>query len=270
MTRPVITLLYAPGDQPDRVAEALASAADVVIVDLEDPVRPDAKAAARDNLGSLLDGVDPSQGLQVRINALTTPWVDEDLAAVSALPPGVGVRIPKCEDPLAVDDLDRRLGRRPLHLLVESALGVEMAYALTQCAGVASIGLGEADLRADLGVTENGGLLYARSRVITAAAAAGLPAPHMSVYPNVADLDGLRRSCEVGRRLGFLGRAAIHPKQLPVITEVYRPSEDDIARARELVAAADASESGAVLTADGRFVDEAVLRQARRTLALTD
>ena len=97
-----------------------------------------------------------------------------------------------------------------------------------------------------------------------------LPAPHMSVYPDVADVDGLRRSCEVGRRLGFLGRAAIHPKQLPVIAEVFRPSDDDVARARELVAAAEASGSGAVLTADGRFVDEAVLRQARRTLALAD
>jgi citrate lyase subunit beta/citryl-CoA lyase len=84
-------------------------------------------------------------------------------------------------------------------------------YALTQCAGVASIGLGEADLRADLGVTENGGLLYARSRIINAAAAAGLLPPHMSVHPDVGDVDGLRRSCEVGHRLGFLGRAAIHP-----------------------------------------------------------
>ena len=164
MSRPVITLLYVPGDQPARVAKALASAADVVIVDLEDAVRPEAKAAARDNLGSLLDGVDPSLGLQVRINALTTKWVDADLAAVSALPPGVGVRIPKCEDPLALDDLDRRLGSRPLHLLVESALGVETAYALTQCAGVASIGLGEADLRADLGVIDDAGLLWARAR----------------------------------------------------------------------------------------------------------
>ena len=268
MTRPVITLLYVPGDQPGRVAKALASAADVVIVDLEDAVRPDSKAAARDDLGSLLSEVD--RGLQVRINALNTKWADEDLEAVSALPPGIGVRIPKCEDPLALDDLDRRLGSRPLHLLVESALGVEMAYALSQCAGVVSIGLGEADLRADLGVVEDGGMLWARSRIVNAAAAAGLPAPHMSVYPNVADLDGLRRGCEVGRRLGFLGRAAIHPRQLPVIAEAFRPSEEDVARARELVAAAEISDSGAVLTADGRFVDEAVLRQARRILALAD
>ncbi len=90
----------------------------------------------------------------------------------------------------------------------------------------------------------------------------------MSVYANVADLDGLRQSCELGRQLGFLGRAAIHPKQMPVIVDAFHPSEDDVARARELLAAAETSESGAVLTADGRFVDEAVLRQARRTLAL--
>jgi citrate lyase subunit beta/citryl-CoA lyase len=268
MSRPVITLLYVPGDQPARVAKALASDADVVIVDLEDAVRPEAKAAARDNLASLLGGVDPSHGLQVRINSLTAKWVDADLAAVSALPLGVGVRIPKCEDPLSLDDLDRRLGSRPLHVLVESALGVEAAYALTQCVGVASIGLGEADLRADLGVTDDAGLLWARSRIVNAAAAAGLPPPNMSVYPDAADLDGLRQSCEVGRQLGFLGRAALHPRQLPVISAAFRPSKAEVARARELVVAAEMSESGAVLTADGRFVDEAVLRQARRTLAL--
>lgn len=270
MTRPVITLLYVPGDQPVRVAKALASDADVVIVDLEDAVRPDAKAAARDDLRSLLGDVDPARGLQVRINALTTTWADEDLEAVCALPPGVGVRIPKCEDPLAVDDLDRRLGSRPLHLLVESALGVETAYALTQCAGVASIGLGEADLRADLGVSDDTGLVWARSRVVNAAAAAGLSPPSMSVYTDVADLDGLRESCAIGRRLGFLGRTAIHPKQLPVIVDAFRPSEADVTRARELLAAAEMSDAGAVLTADGRFVDEAVLRQARRILALAD
>lgn len=268
MTRPVITLLYVPGERPDRVVKALASEADVVIVDLEDAVRPEAKAAARTNLGRLLGGVDASHGLQVRINALTSEWAAADLAAVAALPPGIGVRIPKCEDPLALGDLERRLSSRPMHVLVESALGVEVAYDLARSVGVASIGLGEADLRADLGVVENAGLLWARARVVNAAAAAGLPAPTMSVFPDVADLDGLRRSCEVGRRLGFVGRAAIHPRQLPVIAAAFRPSEADVARARELLAAAETADSGAVLTADGRFVDEAVLRQARRTLAL--
>ncbi|HLL62002.1 MAG TPA: CoA ester lyase, partial [Propionibacteriaceae bacterium] len=84
----------------------------------------------------------------------------------------------------------------------------------------------------------------------------------------VADVEGLRESCAVGRRLGFLGRAAIHPKQLPVSVDAFHPNEVDVARARELLAAAETADSGAVLTADGRFVDEAVLRRARRTLAL--
>ena len=135
---------------------------------------------------------------------------------------------------------------------------------------MASIGLGEADLRADLGVSDDTGLLWARCRIVNAAAAAGLPPPKMSVYADVADLDGLRESCAAGRRLGFVGRAAIHPKQLPVIADAFRPSAADVARARELLAAAETADSGAVLTADGRFVDEAVLRQARRTLALAD
>lgn len=270
MTRPVRTLLYVPGDRPERVVKALASDADVVIVDLEDAVRAEAKGAARAQLPALLAGVDPGRGVQVRINALSSSWAVDDLAVVAGLPADVGVRIPKCEDPPALVDLNRRLGSRALHVLVESALGVEVAYDLARSAGVASIGLGEADLRADLGVIENAGLLWARARVVNAAAAAGLPAPAMSVFADVADLDGLRRSCEVGRRLGFLGRAAIHPRQLPVIAAAYRPSEAEIARARELLAAAEATGGGATVTADGRFVDEAVLRQARRMLALAE
>lgn len=130
-----------------------------------------------------------------------------------------------------------------------------------------SIALGEADLRADLGVRDDIGLDWSRSRVVLAARAAGLAPPAQSVFPDVRDLDGLWASCAHGRALGFLGRAAIHPRQLPVIDRAFRPTPREIEAAAEIVAAAVADE-GAQALPDGRFVDAAVVASARRTLAL--
>ena len=187
----VLTLLYAPGDRPELVAKALAGPADVVIVDLEDAVAPSAKEAARATLSGLT--AELCTRVQVRVNALGTPWHEDDLAAAAAMPPTAGVRVPKVTAPHQVVDLAAQLPGVRLHLLLEDALGVERAFELaTAHEAVASIGLGEADLRSDLGVESEEGLAWARSRVVNAARAAGLPAPQMSVYATLRDPDGLR------------------------------------------------------------------------------
>ncbi|MBC9821033.1 CoA ester lyase [Terrabacter sp. MAHUQ-38] len=267
--RSPLTWLYVPGDREDRIPKAFASGADVVVIDLEDAVAQDVKDAARRAAQRAAAGA--TTPCQVRVNALGSRWAEADLGMVAALPPHVGVRVPKCEQPADVVDIAEAVGPRPLHLLVESARGLEAAHDLARAHGqVATIGLGEADLRADLGVADERGLLFARSRVVVAAAAAGLEPPSMSVFTDVRALDALRQSCIEGRRLGLVGRAAIHPVQLPVIEDVFAPSAVEIARAREVVeAAATGADSGrgAVALADGRFVDEAVVRQARRLLA---
>jgi len=267
-----LTWLYVPGDRPLRMAKALTSEADVVILDLEDAVSPGAKQAARVTVAEV--GAVTDRALQVRVNAAGSPWAADDLAMVRDLPSAVGVRLPKCADALLVAAIADRVGGRPVHLLIESALGVETAYDLARChPRVASVGLGEADLRAELGATSDGGLLWARSRLINAAAAAGLAPPSMSVFPDIRDLDGLARSSAHGRSLGFVGRAAIHPAQLPVIRGAFLPTEEEVERARSVLAAAEEGEAsghGAVALADGRFVDEAVVRQARRVLGLAE
>jgi citrate lyase subunit beta/citryl-CoA lyase len=146
---------------------------------------------------------------------------------------------------------------------------VERAYDICRADPlVAGLVLGEADLAADLGTSDDDGLRYARSRCVVAARAAGLPPPVQSVYPNVRDLDGLRASCEQGRRLGFLGRSAIHPKQVPVINAAYTPSAAEVADARMLLESSQRRDGEAFVLPDGRFVDAAVVEQARRTLAL--
>jgi len=267
----VKTLLYVPADRPDRVRKALASGSDGVIVDLEDAVAPSHKDVARAGLAEVLSNAFREVMLQVRVNAAGTTWHDADLDAVAALPGHIGIRLPKCESPQVVAAIHERMPGRDLHLIVESALGVERAFGLATAPGVCTLGLGEADLRADLGVQDDDELLWARARVVNAAAAAGLPAPMLSVFTNVHDLAGLRESCLTGRRLGFVGRTAIHPRQLSVITEAFTPTSAEVAAAREVLAAAEAGQqagTGAIALPDGRFVDEAVVRQAHRTLAL--
>jgi citrate lyase subunit beta/citryl-CoA lyase len=270
---PVLTLLYAPADRPERVAKALASDADVVIIDLEDAVAPDHKEEARASLAALLEG-SPERLVLVRVNALASPWVGADLEALRGLPAHVGVRIPKVVSPAEVERVAAAAEGRALHPLIETAAGVEAAYDIARAHPlVASLGLGEADLSSDLGVSGDSGLAFARSRIVNAARAAGLPAPEMSVYANVRDDDGLARSCAVGRELGFLGRAAIHPRQLPVIVAAFTPTAAELAHARLVVdSVRDAHEVGAgtVVLADGTFMDQAMVQRARRTIAIAN
>lgn len=281
---PVLTWLYAPGDRPEVVAKALRSGADVVLIDLEDAVAPDRKEYARTATAELLSALPPGPAaVHVRVNALSGPFARADLEALSGLPGLAGLRLPKIESPRDVLDVVRVLGERGkpgaaggagavpgLYPLLESALGIENAFAVASAdPAVRGIALGEADLRADLGMRDEAALTWPRARAVVAARAAGLAPPAQSVYPHVRDAEGLAASCARGRALGFLGRTAIHPRQLPVIERSYLPTPREVEAARETLAAA-AREAGALALPDGRFVDAAVVAGARRTLTLAE
>jgi len=257
---PPLTWLYVPADRPDRVAKALASGAHAVIVDLEDAVAPAAKHEARAALAGALRETQ-SVRVHVRVNALGGPWADDDLAAVAGLPID-GVVVPKVE---SIDLPD--VGGISLYCLLETPLGIERAFEIASHPRVAGIGLGEADLRAQTGAGD-AGLDWARSRVINAASAAGLPRPAQSVYASIADLEGLAASCARGRELGFFGRTAIHPTQLPVIERAFLPTESEVDAARRLVAAA-AVDAGAFALA-GTLVDAPIVASAQQTVALAE
>jgi len=273
MAAPPLTWLYVPGDRPERFAKALASEADVVIVDLEDAVAPANKDAARENVRVLLSSATPKP-VTVRINDIRSHWGAADLALLRDAPNLAGIRIPKVDSAADVRAVRTALGSRPvpLNCLIESARGVEAAFEIASAdPTVAAIGLGEADLRSDLGVTGEDGLLWARSRIVVAARAAGLVSPAMAVYTKLDDARGLEVSCRRGRALGFVGRAAIHPQQLPVIAECFTPTEAEVSAARELLQALDGAigtAHGVVVLPNGQFVDRAMVEGAERVIAL--
>jgi citrate lyase subunit beta / citryl-CoA lyase len=272
---PARSWLYVPAHRTELAAKALGGDADGVVLDLEDAVPKERKREARAATARVVeDGA--GKPVRVRINPLASGHGRDDLAAVAS-PCVDAVRLPKAESPAEVDevaDLLERAGANPrVECLIESPLGLERAFELASHPAVIAIGLGEADLSASLGVEGEDGLLYARSRCVAAARAAGLPPPVPSGFPPIGDQDGLRRTTELGRRLGFFGRSAIHPRQLPAIHEVFTPTSDEVERARALVEALEEAEdrgAGATALPDGRFVDPAVAEASRRTLALAD
>ncbi len=268
--------LYVPGDDPRRIEKALATGADAVVIDLEDSVAPNRKEEARNNAATVLESA-PARPVFVRINTPGSEFAARDIAAVAALHLS-GLRLPKVESleivRLVAQTLEALRSEAGIQCLIESALGLELALEIARShERVGGISLGEADLAADLGVRDEAGLLYARSRIVSASRAAGLPGPVQSVYTRVNDLDGLRRSTEEGKNMGFVGRSAIHPSQVPIINEVFTPTEEEVAEAQELLERLEGeaeSGTGAFVLEDGRFVDRAVVESARRTLTWRD
>ena len=242
----------------------MATGAQLVILDLEDAVAADNKAAARRHVVEWLASDETKSPLvEVRVNAGDAA----DLAALAMVAGEFAVRLPKVESPVAIDAARAVLGERiPITALIETALGLEAAATIAAHPAVTSVGLGEADLASDLGSADNTVLDWARVRLIVAARAAGKPPPMMAVFTTIDDLDGLATDTERGRRLGFVGRTAIHPRQLPVIAAAFAPTNDEVAWASAVV---DATAAGGVTTlASGEMVDAAMRRRAELILAL--
>ncbi|MGW1345150.1 HpcH/HpaI aldolase/citrate lyase family protein [Kribbella sp. NPDC002412] len=266
----MLTALYVPANRPDRFAKAVAAGPDVVVFDLEDAVPVDDKADARGWAVAWI-AANASGPVEVRVNAPGTPWIEDDLAAVAALP-RIRIRLPKVESAADVHAVLEQVPSARITALIESPLGLEKAFEIASAdSRVAAIALGEADLQSSLGVDGPAGLAWARGRLVAASRAAGLGAPMMSVYPHVNDLDGLRETSLEGRALGFVGRTAIHPRQLATIVECFTPTAVQVAEAEALLAAvekAGVSAGGVIVLPDGRMVDPAMVGRAREVSTL--
>ncbi|NKY37692.1 CoA ester lyase [Nocardia speluncae] len=260
--------LYVPGHRADRIGKAIDSAADAVVIDLEDAVPVGAKDQALANALEALCAAPPERQVWLRLNAIGSEWLDRELAALAGGPDPAGVRLPKSDDPESVAATAERL-RCPVHATIESAAGLLAAPQIARChPRVTGIALGEADLAADMR-TEPEGLVWARGWIVTAARAAGLSSPVQSVWTAVDDPVGLAETSRAGLAQGFFGRSVIHPNQIDIVNTAYTPTAEEQDRARRIVdraAASMAAGESAVLDENGRFIDPAVVANARVVL----
>lgn len=270
------SLLFVPGDRPERFAKAAASGADAIILDLEDSVALAAKPAARAAVAGWL-GEERICPAFVRVNALDSGMVEADLAAVLPGRPD-GIMLPKAEGAASVDALWALMGGGAVPVLpiaAETPAGVFALATYKDCVGrLAGLTWGAEDLPASIGAAgprEAGGSLAApfetaRSMVLFAAHAAGVEAIE-TVFPDIADAAGLAACAARARRHGFTGMMAIHPVQVGPINAAFTPGEDELARAREIVALFAADPGVGVVQLRGKMVDRPHLRQAQAMLA---
>lgn len=266
MIRPLAarSYLFAPGHKPHIFDKAVASGADTVILDLEDAVAPDAKAAARDAIAGWLTADTP---VAVRINGTQTPWWEEDL--VMCQHPGVAVIVvPKAEDTDALKVVASRI-RPATRLLpqIESARGLQQAGALAEVVGVERLAFGALDFQLDLDLGDDpDALLVARSQLVLVSRLAGLAAPVDGVTTNWDSADAVTADSRRARTLGFGGKLCIHPKQVPWVNDCFSPSARDVAWATRVVEA-DQAAGGHATVLDGQMIDRPVVERARAILA---
>jgi citrate lyase subunit beta / citryl-CoA lyase len=256
------TWLFAPGNRPQRFVKAWSSGADLVVLDLEDAVPATEKDQARDEVSS----VDPGAArLIVRVNAVGTPWHDDDLAALAGR--DVVVMLPKAEATADVAATMNRLGPRAAVIpLVETARGVQRSWQLAEAPGVVRLALGHLDLATQLGIdpSDRTALLFARSTLVAASAGVGLAGPVDGVTTALRDDAVLKADVTHARSLGFEGKLLIHPAQIAASAAALRPPPDDVAWARTVLASTD---TDGVRQLDGAMVDAPVVARAQRILA---
>jgi (S)-citramalyl-CoA lyase len=267
------SMLFVPALRPDRFTKAIATGADIVIVDWEDAVVPDRKAEARELTGTFFgDPTDRPVLRYLRINSPRLPDGLRDLEALfemEHLPDGI--MIPKVESPEEVRWMTEILQpyREDIELFptVETAKGVRAVAEVALASEATTIlGFGAVDLVAETGSDLSwDSLLYTRSQVVLAATEARVEALD-TVWIEINDQDGLEEESRRARALGFTGKAAIHPSQVAPINAAFSPSEAEIDLARRIVEAAEGDFSGA-LQVDGKMIDEPVIIAARRTMA---
>ena len=275
--RPRRSFIFTPGLRPDMYPKALASGADIVCVELEDGIAPKDKAEARKNALALFEAPQAEDGVEriVRINSMRERFGIEDVASVLATDtPPPALMMPKVRTPDEVAQLDTLLTEAGhatrLHVIIETNAGLEAAYDIAHCSDrIDAMFFGGVDMAAELRCKNAWEpLLYARSRVVHAAASAGLDAidvPHL----DLEDPDGMRIAAEQARDLGFAGKGSVHPKQIPALNEVFTPSDDQIARARRITTEFEAADTGLVVI-DGKLIEKPVLRDMYRIIAIAD
>ena len=275
--RPRRSFIFTPGLRPDMYPKALASGADIVCVELEDGIAPKDKAEAREKALALFEQLQPDDGVEriVRINSMRERFGIEDINAILASKtPPPALMMPKVRTPDEVTILDQLLTEAGhetrLHVIIETNEGLEAAFEIAKCSDrIDAMFFGGVDMAAELRCQNNyDALLYARSRVVHASAAAGLDVIDVP-YLDLDDPDGMRIEAERVRDLGFSGKGSVHPKQIAALNEVFTPSEAQITRARRIISEFEKANTGLVVI-DGKLIEKPVLRDMYRIVAIAD
>lgn len=268
------SFIFTPGNRPELFTKALASGADIVCVELEDGVAPHDKDDARAKMLELFAAPHPKDGIEriVRINALSTDDGKADIAAIlGAERPPPAIMLPKVNAPDDVrgiaDTLDENGLTTRLQAIIETNEGLEAAYEIAHATPrLDALLFGAIDLAAELRCANTWeAMLYARSRTVHAAAAAGIDVIDVP-WLDLEDMEGMRREAQASAGLGFTGKGAIHPKQIAVLNQVYSPDPDEVAYARKVIDAFTQANTGVVVV-DGKLIERPVLRTMHRIIA---
>ena len=271
------SFIFAPGNRPDMFPKALACGTDIVCVDLEDAIAPKDKAHTRAQaFANLVAAEGPARVERViRVNCLRTLDGMQDVQALLQAPQPVPViMLPKVKGPEEVRNLGDLLAEYKLptrlHVIIETNEALEAAYEIARAsARIEALFFGGVDMAADLRCKSTWmALQYARSRVVHAAAASGLDAIDVP-FLDLEDRDGMLREATLAAELGFTGKGAIHPRQIPDINAAFTPDAASVAYARQVIEAF-AKCDGGLLVYQGKLIEKPVLRSLARVLAVHD
>jgi len=276
--------LYVPGNNPNMMADCMIYGADVILFDLEDSVPLQEKDAARYLVEYALRYLDFSNTeVAIRINGMDTPYWEEDIEKIIPEKPDM-IRLPKAETKEQIKRLDEeiskieeksgiKVGNTKIMVSIESAKGLKNAYDIaTASIRLQAIAIGGEDFTADLGVKktrEGNELLVARGVLVLAAKAAKVDVID-SVFSDVNDEEGFRMETEKAKAMGFTGKSVINPRQIPIVHDVFKPTEEEIQEAikiTQVIEEAKKKGSG-VISLNGKMVDKPIVEKAERVLEL--
>lgn len=268
------SFIFCPGNKPDMIPKALSSGADMVCIDLEDAIIPEHKDISRSSTIRAFEDISVPHGVEtlIRINDVNSKDGKEDIKAIlGSVNTASGLMLPKIQNVNEIIDLEKQIKlankNLNLHIIIETNKGLENAWNIAQSSAlIKSLLFGGVDMSADLGCNGDWmSLLYARSRVVHAAAGAGIDSIDVP-FLDLEDMEGMRQEAQKSKNLGFSGKGSIHPKQIALLNKVFTPSESEIEYANKVIKAFNEASDGLVVV-DGKLIEKPVLRTALKTIA---
>ena len=268
------SFIFCPGNKPDMIPKALSSGADMVCIDLEDAIIPEHKDISRSSTIRAFEDISVPNGVEtlIRINDVNSKDGKEDIKAIlESVNTASGLMLPKIQNVNEIIDLEKKIKlankNLNLHIIIETNKGLENAWNIAQSSAlIKSLLFGGVDMSADLGCNGDWmSLLYARSRVVHAAAGAGIDSIDVP-FLDLEDMEGMRQEAQKSKNLGFSGKGSIHPKQIVSLNKVFTPSESEVEYANKVIKAFNEAADGLVVV-DGKLIEKPVLRTALKTIA---